>query len=525
MKKVLYFAAVLSAFMTSCNSENEIIDSNPTKGTSTITATFDQPATRVQMGTSDGSNTPLQWNAGDQVKVYNLTTENSGIYQTASSVVDGATTATFEFATDNQIISEEAHFAAYPAQRIYSNSFRYQTTQTYTENSFDRLAMPMVASNASGTEFSFKAQAAVLRLKVSTTASDVTVSSIDITSASMALTGDAAPNMTLGTYGVPTTNPGNKVTLNCATPVAINGTATEFNIVVPGQTYPSGDLTITVRTNKGKIAKTSKTEATFAAGKVYNLNISGAPEENAPEDGILTFTAVGGNATIGIDSWNLQYQTTNQEWTTYTHGSPITIGEGQFVQFKAADEADHNKMNATFVISSGEVEASGSVMSLLGAQSMGNYAFQRLFKNCTGLKTAPDLPAEILADNCYNEMFYGCTSLETVPEELLPATTLAYCCYQDMFNGCTELTNTPVLPATTLETYCYRRMFKGCSSLSEVHVRFTSWGNETQDWLDGVSDNGTFYCPESLYNITGNMSGSNRNGSNVPFEWELVPEE
>ncbi len=283
MKKILYFAAVLSAFMTSCNSENEIIDSKPTKVTSTITATFDQPATRVQMGTSDGTNTPLQWNAGDQLAVYNKTSDSYGLYQTASSVNNGDASAVFNFIGGSEIVSDEPHLAAYPYARIAATTFefRYRTTQTYTANSFDPSAMPMVASNASGTEFSFKAQAAVLRLKVSTTASDVTVSSIDITSASNALTGYAAPNMTLGTYGVPTENTSNTVTLNCATPVAINGTAKEFNIVVPGQTYPSGDLTITVKTNKGDFAKTSKAAATFAAGKVYNLNISGVPVDVA----------------------------------------------------------------------------------------------------------------------------------------------------------------------------------------------------------------------------------------------------
>lgn len=519
MKKILYFVAVLSAFMTSCNSENEIIDSKPTKVTSTITATFDQPATRVQMGTSNGTNTPLQWNAGDQVKVYNLTTGNSGIYQTASSVVDGATTATFEFATNDQIISEEAHFAAYPAQRIYSNSFRYQTTQTYTENSFDRLAMPMVASNASGTEFSFKAQAAVLRLKVSTTASDVTVSSIDIESASMALTGDAAPNMTLGTYGVPTTNPGNKVTLNCATPVAINGTPTEFNIVVPGQTYPSGDLTITVRTNKGKIAKTSKAEATFAAGKVYNLNISGNPVAITPEDGVLTFTASDGTATFKYRYDGLQYQTMNQEWTPYTPYSYITIGKDQFVQFKAADGKKHAN-GASFEIN-GDVEASGSVMSLLGGQSMTANAFRGLFKDCTGLKTAPELPATTLANYCYQEMFMNCTSLETAPE--LPATTLKSNCYNSMFMNCTSLTTAPELPAETLVTNCYANMFNGCSSLCELHVSFTmngSWtASRTTGWLEGVADMGAFYCPESLEALL----ESGRGGSTVPEYWEINP--
>lgn len=109
-------------------------------------------------------------------------------------------------------------------------------------------------------------------------------------------------------------NQGKTTTLVCPDGgVAINGTAKEFNIVVSGQTYPSGDLTITVRTNKGFFKKTSKAEATFAAGKVYNLNISGEPVANTPDPGIYTLTASGEHATIRINHSGLQYQTTNQD--------------------------------------------------------------------------------------------------------------------------------------------------------------------------------------------------------------------
>ena len=50
-------------------------------------------------------------------------------------------------------------------------------------------------------------------------------------------------------------------------------------------------------------------------------------------------------------------------------------------------------------------------------------------------------------------MFRDCTSLTIAPE--LPATTLTTSCYSNMFRGCTRLTNTPMLPATTLVNGCY----------------------------------------------------------------------
>jgi hypothetical protein len=60
-----------------------------------------------------------------------------------------------------------------------------------------------------------------------------------------------------------------------------------------------------------------------------------------------------------------------------------------------------------------------------------------MFKGCTNLKTAPELPATTLAESCYSNMFYNCTALTTAPE--LPATTLADHCYIDMFYGCSNI--------------------------------------------------------------------------------------
>jgi hypothetical protein len=60
-----------------------------------------------------------------------------------------------------------------------------------------------------------------------------------------------------------------------------------------------------------------------------------------------------------------------------------------------------------------------------------------MFSGCTGLTTAPELPAITLALRCYYGMFSGCTGLTTAPE--LPATTLAESCYEGMFSGCTGI--------------------------------------------------------------------------------------
>ena len=96
----------------------------------------------------------------------------------------------------------------------------------------------------------------------------------------------------------------------------------------------------------------------------------------------------------------------------------------------------------------------------------GNCRFISLFKGCSVLTSAPQLPAKALKDECYYSMFEGCTSLEQAPD--LPATVLKIRCYDSMFKGCTKLTEAPKLSAKVLGWFCYQSMFDGCTSLVEA---------------------------------------------------------
>jgi hypothetical protein len=136
-----------------------------------------------------------------------------------------------------------------------------------------------------------------------------------------------------------------------------------------------------------------------------------------------------------------------------------------------------------------------------------------MFDGCTGLTTAPALPATTLDTYCYGFMFYGCTSLTTAPE--LPATTLADNCYREMFRGCTDLTTAPELPATTLASSCYMRMFYGCTKIDSIKADFTAWhDNATTDWLLDASATGTFRKPSALPEEFGT--------SRIPDGWTVV---
>ena len=60
-----------------------------------------------------------------------------------------------------------------------------------------------------------------------------------------------------------------------------------------------------------------------------------------------------------------------------------------------------------------------------------------------------------------------------------------------MFNGCTGLTTAPELPATTLVGACYWNMFRYCSNLNYIKAMFTSNPDQSM-WVQNVSSTGTF---------------------------------
>jgi hypothetical protein len=152
--------------------------------------------------------------------------------------------------------------------------------------------------------------------------------------------------------------------------------------------------------------------------------------------------------------------------------------------------------------------------SVLPATTLANNCYTQMFCGCTSLRTAPELPATTLANNCYSFMFNGCTSLTTAPE--LPATMLANECYQNMFQDCTSLTTAPELPATTLVISCYSFMFSGCTSLSSIKCLATSISarNCTYDWVNGVAASGTFTKAASMRSWTKGISG-------IPTNWTV----
>ncbi len=195
------------------------------------------------------------------------------------------------------------------------------------------------------------------------------------------------------------------------------------------------------------------------------------------EEQYLTIEPLEDDCDIVFEGNDIQYSVNDRSWNTLTADIKLNFQKTGFkIRFKQTGLTPaSNKGIGTFKVSK-KFNVYGNIMSLYyGDDFIGkndltgkNYAFSKLFYNCSKLISAENLilQVKILSDYCCNFMFNMCTSLTKAPE--LPATTLASYCYFQMFGNCSSLTKAPELPATTLKTGCYNYMFNMCRSLTKA---------------------------------------------------------
>ena len=276
------------------------------------------------------------------------------------------------------------------------------------------------------------------------------------------------------------------------------GTGTTYTaLVIPGEVEGKLYFTTDEDTEAPLVVKTGALEA----GKSYTYNlivgknkvtvggvtvaewgtdkIDGGKAEFTP---YVTFTAKDAQTfkMITFGNYNiseLEYSVNFGDWTTVEANKEVEFGgakgnlrlRGNNVKGTASSTYNHS--NITFTKPNVEVACTGDIRTLLGWESYRTVdtkdaLFCNLFDHCRALTSAPELPAENLADHCYKSMFYACSSLKTAPK--LPAKILASECYIHMFNGCSSLKKAPELPAETLADGCYGSMFQDCYALESA---------------------------------------------------------
>lgn len=209
------------------------------------------------------------------------------------------------------------------------------------------------------------------------------------------------------------------------------------------------------------------------------------------QSGTLT---INGSNNLGC---NIEYSTDGVNWTTADPNAPFSllVSSNANVYMRGTNSTLQNKtinMDVNHTVG-------GNVYSLLDkatyasrTTSVGSYEFDALFNGNTHLVSA------------VNMNFGNVTTLESY-------------CYRAMFKGCTSLTTAPELPATTLKTSCYIEMFYGCTSLNTIKCLATdiSATNCTIRWVYNVAANGTFTKSVNMSSWTIGYGG-------IPSGWTVV---
>ena len=515
MKNKLAYSILVALVVCSC----QVVEISETLSTNdpeakVFTAIIEDNASG-ETRTSLDANRNVLWKQGDQVSIFEGSTINEQ-YQ-VSDDSDGKTSASLikvsgsGFVAGGEIENNVAFYPYISTATIARNEDAYvisdialPATQHYAEASFGNGAFPMAAVTTSTDDLNLKFKNVLggVKLQLKGTAK---IASVSITGRNNEiLCGTAEVTVAKGsTPSISLTDATAKtVTLDCGEGVQLNAqTATSFVIALPPMTMESG-FTVVVTDTEGKQMEIETTKSqTINRSKLLKM-----PEVNY--EGVatchpLTFTSTG-ETSISLtkngspDDVSLEYKVNDGIWVNYTIGDAIPLTDGDKVSFRAGPSGNASFSKSTqdyynfTIVGSGTVAASGNIMSLLRQIEYltipSSYCFYRLFLSCTGLTSAPELPATTLAQNCYYTMFCGCTGLTAAPE--LPATTLAQSCYNQMFEGCERLNYIKML-ATDVPINC------------------------TTDWVKGVASTGTFVKnAAATWDITG--------ASGVPSGWTVV---
>ncbi len=175
-------------------------------------------------------------------------------------------------------------------------------------------------------------------------------------------------------------------------------------------------------------------------------------------------------------------------WTDYnTAGTTIPLNAGQRVCIRSK-RTTWNRWNTSPIFSSAESKLcyiSGNIMSLFCDS---DWSFS----------TKTTLDGDAL-NGAFANKGAEVTYIDIDPEDklLLPATTLGSKTYKGMFKHCTSLHCAPELPASTIvdngNQSSYAEMFQDCSNLAYIKCLATNPGNLAgSNWVNGVAASGIF---------------------------------
>lgn len=179
----------------------------------------------------------------------------------------------------------------------------------------------------------------------------------------------------------------------------------------------------------------------------------------------------------------LEYSVNDGEWKNVVANEEVSFGgidgtlrlRGKNIYGTASSTSEYSTITFTDPYSD-VVYCDGDIRTLLDYENYKtvdtkNARFCNLFKNCTLLASAPELPATTLANECYSSMFEGCGNLINAPA--LPAETLADGCYSYMFSRCSKLSTVKMLALSdqiTSKLDCFKYWLEGAGTEAETRT-------------------------------------------------------
>ncbi len=281
MKKQFLACGLFLAILAGC--AREVEPQVPTGKYPVLTITATLPSSKTELGTPEGTSTPVLWNAADQIWVRSAAQEAGtpgNLFTTsADKISEDSKQAKFE----GEAPEEGPYVAVYPYSAVAAAStnteikFEYGAEQTYAAGSFDPAANVTVAAWASGKTFTMSNVFGILRIKLSgsSTVGKLVISDND---PAFSLWGSCsiAVDQQASTVGeVKVTNSAearNTLNLNCPDGVTLTSEPTAFYIVVPAGAFAKG-FTCTVYDKDSVHAKsiTTETDCKIVRGRISDM--------------------------------------------------------------------------------------------------------------------------------------------------------------------------------------------------------------------------------------------------------------
>ena len=271
------------------------------------------------------------------------------------------------------------------------------------------------------------------------------------------------------------------------------------NTIKIGKAKSPSDISLSYSTDDGE----TWTDLTISSGRDFTTINTG--------DKII-FKGINNRFASAWDTYYRFYSTKNIN--VYGNVMSLLFGDNFTINSEFTSGTTHN-LCGLFYNTTTLINAENLILPALICRES---SYNGMFRGCTNLIAAPQLPATQSATDCYSSMFEGCINLEIAPE--INLTNLSQACCKRMFcmnrNSkitTPKMTKSPILRVVDNVISCYEEMFKGNGNLVEVTCLLSNatTNNCVTNWLTNCSNTGTL--------IKASGSTWNVGSSGIPSGW------